>query len=98
VGTKAYDDAIKKVTDAIAAYTASIVDLGVALDLELLVQARDIQTSVDSVKKQVGELSHSTETQLQALHSESKSTFVMVDRLLQETTGNRRLCLDSKMV
>jgi hypothetical protein len=66
-------------------YSSSIVDLGARLGMELLVQVREVQTSVAYVTDRIGELSISAESHFQTLEL---STSVGINKILQEMAGN----------
>jgi len=72
VGSAKYLDACKKVTDALTVYTASIGDLCAAMNVAVLSQSRQMETSLT---KQFEQLSLSTETQFQNLKENISNSF-----------------------
>ena len=72
VGSAKYLETCKKVTDAVAVYTASIGDLCVAIDLATFSQTRQMEASLTN---QFEKLSVSTEAQFRNLQEKISRSF-----------------------
>ncbi len=81
VGTVAYENACKNVEQAVTTYTASIVDLGTAVGIALLLQSRHNE---DLIERQFARMSLSTDTNFQTLKEVTSDGF---NKILQEYNG-----------
>lgn len=84
IGSIAYIDAIKKVNDSVNIYTSSIVDLGIALNMKLLEEARELKDSIETVSQWAADMSISSEEHFKSLHAESHQASSSNDQLLKE--------------
>ena len=86
-GTQKYTDSIKSVDEAIGNYTNSVIDLSTVLNLKLLEETKEIQSSIGDVSKQIGAMSISFEAHFQTLHNESQTNFGGINKIQEDMLG-----------
>jgi flagellar biosynthesis chaperone FliJ len=70
--------------ESVTIYTSSIGDLGTALNMKLLQEAKEMKDTVQGVSQQIKDMSVSSEAYFQSLQHQ---TSVGMDRLFQENLG-----------
>lgn len=92
VGTKRYDDATKKVADAIAAYSTCLDDLAISLNLRLLEKSERIEGKTDNLSKQLDQLLTSSDLNFQSLSTQTQETSVSIESLVEASVGKYSHC------